>query len=216
MLTLHHLLTSRSSRIIWLLEALGVEYNLVTHKRDQNMRAQADLAAIHPLGKAPTIVDDDLVLIESATILRYIAERYGNGRFMPPAGTNARAKHDEWLDYSESSLMMPVILKLSSLMGGGQNSLADFAAPEFEKVMDHVASGVAPGPFLMGKELTLADMQISYCLSLMESAGLLQNRPAVTAYWQRLQAEPSFKRTIEIGGPMVSPYAQMVSTFEKD
>jgi glutathione S-transferase len=215
MLTLHHLLTSRSSRIIWLLEALGIEYNLVTHKRDQNMRAQADLAAIHPLGKAPTIVDGDLVLIESATILRYIAERYGNGRFMPPPGTNARAKHDEWLDYAESSLMMPVILKLSSLMGGGQSSLADFAAPEFEKVMDHVASGVTPGPFLMGEGLTLADMQMSYCLSLMESAGLLQNRPAVAAYWQRLQAEPGFKHAIEIGGPMVSPYARMLETFEK-
>ena len=216
MLTLHHLLTSRSSRVIWLLEALGTEYELVTHKRDQNMRAQADLAAIHPLGKAPTIVDGDLVLIESSAILRYIAERYGNGRFMPPAGTNARAKHDEWLDYAESSLMMPVILKLSSLMGGGQNSLVDFAGPEFEKVMDHVASGVSAGPFLMGAELTLADIQISYCLSLMESAGLLQNRPMVSAYWQRLQAEPGFKRAIEIGGPMVSPYAEMLSTFEKD
>jgi len=216
MLTLHHLLTSRSSRVIWLLEALGTEYELVTHKRDQNMRAQADLAAIHPLGKAPTIVDGDLVLIESSAILRYIAERYGNGRFMPPAGTNARAKHDEWLDYAESSLMMPVILKLSSLMGGGQNSLVDFAGPEFEKVMDHVASGVSAGPFLMGAELTLADIQISYCLSLMESAGLLQNRPMVSAYWQRLQAEPGFQRAIEIGGPMVSPYAEMLSTFEKD
>jgi glutathione S-transferase len=216
MLTLHHLLTSRSSRVIWLLEALGTEYELVTHKRDQNMRAQADLAAIHPLGKAPTIVDGDLVLTESSAILRYIAERYGNGRFMPPAGTNARAKHDEWLDYAESSLMMPVILKLSSLMGGGQNALVDFAGPEFEKVMDHVASGVSPGPFLMGAELTLADMQISYCLSLIESAGLLQNRPVVSAYWQRLQAEPGFKRAIEIGGPMVSPYAEMLSTFEKD
>lgn len=216
MLTLHHLLTSRSSRIIWLLEALGIKYELVTHRRDANMRAQADLAAIHPLGKAPTIVDGDLVLIESATILRYIAEHYGNGRFMPPAGTKARAKHDEWLDYAESSLMMPVILKLSSLMGGGTSSLVDFAAPEFEKAMDHVAGGVTPGPFLMGAELTLADMQLSYCLSLMESAGLLQNRPAVQAYWQRLQAEPSFKRAIEIGGPMVSPYAQMLETFEKE
>jgi glutathione S-transferase len=156
------------------------------------------------------------VLTESSAILRYIAERYGNGRFMPPAGTNARAKHDEWLDYAESSLMMPVILKLSSLMGGGQNALVDFAGPEFEKVMDHVASGVSPGPFLMGAELTLADMQISYCLSLIESAGLLQNRPVVSAYWQRLQAEPGFKRAIEIGGPMVSPYAEMLSTFEKD
>jgi glutathione S-transferase len=216
MLTLHHLLTSRSSRIIWLLEALGTPYNLVTHKRDQNMRAQADLAAIHPLGKAPTIVDGDLVLVESSAILRYISEHHGNSRFMPPAGTNARAKHDEWLDYAESSLMMPVILKLSSLMGGGQNSLADFAAPEFEKALDHVTNGITPGPFLMGAELTLADMQISYCLSLMESAGLLQNRPEITAYWQRLQAEPSFKRAIEIGGPMVSPYARMLETFEKD
>jgi glutathione S-transferase len=211
MLKLHHLLTSRSSRIIWLLEALGIEYELVVHKRDQNFRAQADLAAIHPLGKAPTIVDGDLVLVESSAILRYIAERYGNGRFMPLPGTDAWAKHDEWLDYAESSLMMPVILRLSSLMGGDSSPLAAFAAPEFEKALDHVTRGVSPGPFLMGEELTLADMQISYCLSLLESAGLLQARPALTAYWQRLQAQPGFTRAIEVGGPMVAPFSQALS-----
>ena len=84
MLTLHHLVTSRSSRVIWLLEALGTEYELVTHLRGPDMRALPDLAEATPLGKAPAIVDGDLVLVESATILRYIAERYGNGRFMPP------------------------------------------------------------------------------------------------------------------------------------
>jgi glutathione S-transferase len=204
MLTLHHLATSRSSRVIWLLEALGVEYALVTHQRGPDLRAQADLAAVHPLGKAPTIVDGDLVLVESATILRYIAEHYGNGRFMPPAGSHARARHDEWLDYAESSLMMPLLTKLFGMMMGGLPPAMDlFVSGELAKSLGYIEAGVGEGPFIMGAELTLADMQLSYCLAMAEVAGLLQGYPGLVAYWQHLQAEPGFKRAIEIGGPLM-------------
>jgi glutathione S-transferase len=204
MLTLHHLETSRSSRVIWLLEALGTEYKLVTHKRGPDRRAMADLAEIHPLGKAPTIVDGDLVLVESAAILRYIAEQYGNGRFMPPAGTHARAKHDEWLDYAEGSLMTPLTTKLVGMMSGGLPPAIDrIATGELDKALNYVEAGIGEGPFLMGKDLTLADMQMSYCLTLANIAGFLRDRPGLSAYWQHLQAEPGYKRTIEIGGPLI-------------
>ena len=207
MLTLHHLETSRSSRAIWLLEELGVEYELVTHKRNAQRRAPPELKAVHPLGKAPTIVDGDLVLAESATILRYIAEHYGDGRFMPPPGTKARAIHDEWLDYAESSLMMPLMINLVGLMSGGlPEALQAFAKPELDKALDYVGAGVGAGPFLMGEAVTLADMQMTYCLAMAQAGGFFQERPALAAYWQRLQDQPGFKRTIEIGGPLVPSF----------
>jgi glutathione S-transferase len=207
MLTLHHLVTSRSSRVIWLLEALGTEYQLVTHLRGPDMRALPDLAEVHPLGKAPAIVDGDLVLVESATILRYIAERYGNGRFMPPAGTPARAVHDQWLDYVESSLMPPMMIKLIGMMTGGLSSgLDQFATGEYGKAMRYIETGIGDGPFLMGGMLTIADMQLAYCLALAEKSGMLQAHPGLAAYWQRLQAEPGYQRMIEVGGPLIPSF----------
>lgn len=202
MLTLHHLETSRSSRIIWLLEALGADYKLVTHKRGPDNRAQADLAAIHPLGKAPTLVDGDLVLVESATILRYVAERHG-GRFMPQSGTDARARHDEWLDYVESSFMPPLMMKLFGLMGGLPELLEKYASGEFTKAASYIGKGVGEKPFLMGDEVTLADMQLSYCLGMAEMGGFLQDQAPLAAYWERLQADPGFKLMIEVGGPLM-------------
>jgi len=208
MIRLHHLEISRSSRIIWLLEALGLEYELIRHKRGPDMRAGADLAAVHPLGKAPVIVDGDLVLAESSAILRYIAGRYGNGRFVPPPVSDAHARHDEWLDYAESSLMLPVMfLVMGQVTGGLSPALAGFATAELAKALDYVSENLGDGPYLMGAELTLADIQISYCLALMEVAGFLAGRPALIAYWQRLQAAPGFQRALEIGGPIALPLA---------
>jgi glutathione S-transferase len=207
MLTLHHLETSRSSRVIWLLEALGTDYQLVTHKRGPDMRALPDLAEVHPLGKAPTIVDGELVLAESATILRYIAERYGDGRFMPPAGTIARARHDGWLDYAESSLMLPLMTKLMGAMTGGlPPGLDHLATGELTKALNYIEAGIGDGPFLMGDALTLADIQLSYCLAMAEISGMLQANPGLIAYWQRLQADPGYQRSIEVGGPLIPAF----------
>jgi glutathione S-transferase len=204
MLTLHHLETSRSSRAIWLLEALGVDYELVTYKRGPDMRAPASLAAIHPLAKAPTIVDGDLVLTESSAVLRHIAERHGGGRFMPLEGSDARSKHDEWLDYAESSLMGPLMTRFFGGMTGGlPPAMEHIVSQQLAASLTYISDGVGEGPFLMGDELTVADMQMSYCLAALEAAGLLADRPKLAAYWARLQAEPSFQRTLEVGGPLM-------------
>jgi glutathione S-transferase len=119
MITLHHLNFSRSTRVIWLLEELGIDYELVKYERDQNFRAPPSLAKVHPLGRAPVLVDGDLVLAESATILRYLETNYGNGRLVPAPGTPDRALHDEWLDFVESSAGMPVMLAAIGSMTGG-------------------------------------------------------------------------------------------------
>ena len=206
MLTLHHLNYSRSIRVIWLLEELGIEYDLVKYERDANFRAPPELKAIHPLGKAPVLVDGDLTLAESAPILAYIDERYGERRFSPPIDSDAAAVHDEWLQYVESSAALPIMMtSLGKRMGGLPDGLAKFIGPEVTKTLDYIGAGVGDGPYLMGEQLMLADIQMCYILAIAESAGLLGDHPDVAAYLDRLRARPAFVAATEIGGPLMAP-----------
>lgn len=206
MLTLHHLNFSRSIRVIWLLEELGVEYDLVKYERDANFRAPSELKAVHPLGKAPVLVDGGLTLAESASILAYIDERHGNRRFSPPVGSDAAALHDEWLQYVESSASLPIMMtSLGKRMGGLPDGLAKFTGPEVTKTLDYIAAGVGEAPYLMGDALMLADIQMCYILAIAEGAGQLTAHPAVSAYLGRLKARPAFVAATEIGGPLMPP-----------
>lgn len=208
MITLHHLNFSRSSRVIWLLEELGLEYELVRHERDQNFRAPPSLAEVHPLGKAPVLIDGDLVLAESGAILRYLEMTYGDGRLVPAPGTADRAVHDEWLDFVESSAGFPAMLTvIGSMTGGLQGFLAGFTAPELARTLNYISDRVADRNFLMGDRLTLADIQMSYLLEMLRRAGQLGEYPLVSAYLDRLEQTRGLKRAIEIGGP-ISPPAQ--------
>lgn len=206
MITIHHLNFSRSFRVLWLMEELGLEYRLERYERDESFRAPASLKAIHPLGKAPVIQDGDLTLAESASILAYINERYGEGKLAPDRGSDAAATHDEWLQYVESSAAFPIMLTLIGGMAGAlPDKLASFASQGTSKTLDYIAAAVAPGPYLLGTSLTLADIQMSYLLATADHAGLLGDQPAVAAYLERLGARPAFAKALEIGGPMVPP-----------
>jgi len=206
MITLHHLNFSRSTRVLWLLEELGLDYELKAYSRDQNFRAPAELSAVHPLGKAPTLVDNDLVLAESATILRYLEQKYGDGRLVPAPGTPERAIHDEWLDYVESSAALPAMFTLLGAKTGGLSpGLAGFTAPELTKALSYISDRVADRHFLMGERLTLADIQMSYLLAALRNVRQLEAFPAVAAYLDRLEATPGLTKAIEVGGPMTPP-----------
>jgi len=209
MITLHHLNFSRSTRALWLLEELGLEYELVEHKRDQNFRAPASLAAVHPLGKAPVIVDDGLVLAESGTILRYLEQKYGDGRLVPPPGTPDRAIHDEWFDFVESSAALPVMLTLIGAMTGGlPEGLQGFTSPELTKTLGYIADRLKDRTYLMGDRLTLADIQMSYLLAALRRTGKLEAYPAIKAYLERLEDTPGLEKALEVGGPMAPAPAQ--------
>ena len=206
MITVHHLNFSRSFRVLWLMEELGLEYRLERYERDKSFRAPVSLKAIHPLGKAPVIQDGDLTIAESASILAYVNERYGDGKLAPAAGSDAAATHDEWLQYVESSAAFPIMLTLVGGMTGGlPDKLAGFAGQGTAKTLDYIAAAVAPGPYLMGEALTLADIQMCYLLAIADHAGLLDEQPAVAAYLERLKTLPSFVKALETGGPMVPP-----------
>src|SRR5882724_5045021 len=113
MITVHHLNNSRSQRVLWLLEELGVPYEIKRYQRDaKTMLAPPSLRAVHPLGKSPVITDGAVTVAESGAIVEYLVDRYGNGRFIPPAGTPERLRYTYWLHYAEGSAMLPLLLKL--------------------------------------------------------------------------------------------------------
>ncbi len=198
MIQLHYLERSRAIRVLWLLEELGAEFELVQYQRDANHRAPTTLKAVHPLGKSPVIVDGDLVLAESSAILRYVDARCGENRFSPPQGTDAAAIHDEWLDYVEGSAAFPIMLTLVGGMTGGlSEKMHAFVAPGLDAALRYIAAGVSEGPFLMGERLTLADMQLFYLVQVADRAKLLAEHPALTAYLARLMDQPGLKRAME-------------------
>src|SRR6516164_6202679 len=112
MLTVHHLNNSRSQRVLWLLEELGIAYEIVRYQRQPDMRAPKELRAIHPLGKSPVVTDNGNTIAESGAIVEDLVSTYGNGRFIPPANTPERLRYTYWLHYAEGSAMPPLLMKL--------------------------------------------------------------------------------------------------------
>ncbi|MEM8918124.1 MAG: glutathione S-transferase family protein [Pseudomonadota bacterium] len=205
MIKLHHLEFSRSTRIIWLLEELGVEYEMVRHQRHpETMRAQADLAAIHPLAKAPTAIIDGNLMMESGAIIEYILEQYGEGKLAPAPGSKDRAEFLEWLHFAEGTLANPVIVQmLAPRFGGLGEGYAPFVEAEVVKLLDYVEDHLGNREYIVGDGFTGADINIMYVIELAMAAGMLANRPASADYGKRMMARDGYKKAIELGGPVV-------------
>ncbi|MBY0611988.1 MAG: glutathione S-transferase [Beijerinckiaceae bacterium] len=204
MIVVHHLNFSRSHRVLWLMEELGLDYELVRYERDGNFRAPPELAEIHPLGKSPVIVDDGFVLGESAVILAYLNQRHGGGRFAPPEGSNAYFTHEEWLHYAEGTAALPIMaLRIGALTGGVSDGFNTFLTPTLKKTLNHIGSAVGERGFLSGEAFMLADLQMAYLLEVADHGGMLGGHPLVQDYLGRLKARPAFQRAVAIGGPMM-------------
>lgn len=202
MLTLHHLAFSRSQRVLWLIEELGLPVELVRYDRTPEFRAPPELKKVHPLGKSPVLQDDDLTLAESATILRYLDGRYGQNRFSPEQGTTEHVVHEEWLDFVESTAAGPVLMVLLSERTGEQ-AAADRVRPMADAMLAYIAGGLGDNPFLMGERPMLADIQMTYFLAMARMAKVLDSYPTLIAYLDRLEAQPGFRRAQARGGPMM-------------
>lgn len=206
MIVLHHLNFSRSTRIICALEELGLEYRLERYERDANFLAPPSLAAVHPLSKAPVLTDGDLSIAESAVILAYLNDVKGDGRLAPAPGTPDRAHHDEWLQFVESTFAFPLMITLIGGMRGWlSGGMEKYARAGDRKMLDHLNAALDDGPYLLGADFTLADIQFSYVLEMARVAGLLEPYPNVIAYLDRILSRDSFVRALEIGGPMAPP-----------
>lgn len=200
MLTLHCLAYSRAIRVAWLLEDLGQPYELVTYDRTKDFRAPEELSRVHPLGKSPVIQDGDLTLAESSTCLRYIIDTYGSDAHRPPRDTVDRIRHEELLDYVESSFAGVAMGLLIPALQGKEPS--EGARKRLETHLAYIADNLTPDALLFGADVTLADIQFSYLLANLSRMGFLENAPRIEAYWAALQTQPGYKAAVEKAGPM--------------
>lgn len=204
-ITLHHLEYSRSTRIIWLLEEMGAEYDMVRHKRDpKTNRSQSDLAAIHPLAKAPTIIIDDKAMVESGAIIEYLIERFGNGELAPSPGDDNRGCYLEWLHMVEGTIAMPVILTLlSPRFGGFSKPMEAFLGGEVTKLLDYANERMTGRDYVVGDAFSGADINLTYVVEIANAGKMLESRPALADYLKRMTARPMYKKAVELGGPVV-------------
>lgn len=216
MITVHHLNNSRSQRILWLLEELGVEYQIQRYERDpKTMLAPPELLAVHPLGKSPVVTDGDLTLAESGAIIEYLCSRYGE-TLLPPAGTPERLRCNYWLHYAEGSAMPPLLLKLvfdkveNSPMpffikpiarGIAQKVKNTLIVPQLRRHLDYLEGELSKSTWFAGEQLSAADIQMSFPLEVSSSrAGLDASRPRLKAFLERIHARPAYQRALEKGG----------------
>lgn len=217
MIVVHHLNNSRSQRILWLLEELGVEYEVKRYERDpQTMLAPPELKAVHPLGKSPVITDGEVTVAESGAIIEYLVETYGQGRLVPAAGTPARLSYTYWLHFAEGSAMLPLLLKLifnrvetapmpffakPFAKGIARKVKGTFVEPTLIQHFDYMNSELAATGWFAGDQFSAADVQMSFPLEAAAARGGLTDKwPHLTDFLQCIHARPAYNRALERGG----------------
>ena len=201
MIIVHHLNESRSQRVLWLLEELGLPYEIRHYTRNATTRlAPPELQAVHPLGKSPVVEADGLKLIESGAIVDYLIRRHGGGRLRPAMDTTDFESYQQWLHYAEGSAMLPLLLKLYV------SRLGDAGAPLWPRIDSELANhlgfvdrALAGRDWLLGDALSGADVQMSF---VGEAArGLRASYRHIDAWVRRFQQRPAYRRALERGGP---------------
>lgn len=203
MLTVHHLNESRSQRILWLLEELGVPYEIVAHTRDPKTRlAPPSLLAIHPLGKSPVVVDGGLTVIESGAIIDYVIRRHGEGRLAPDAAGADYDRYQQWLHYAEGSAMLPLMLNMYvGRLGEAGAPLHPRIQGEISNHLSFVDAHLAGRDFFVGDALTGADIQMSFVPEVAKAMGKLPEYPHMAAWIARMHDRPAWKAALDKSGP---------------
>lgn len=218
MIVVHHLNNSRSQRILWLLEELGLAYEIVNYQRDpKTMLAPPALRAIHPLGKSPVITDGENVVAESGAIIEYLIERYGHGALIPAAGSPDKLRYTYFLHYAEGSAMTPLLMKLvfdrveTSPMpffvkpiarGIAQKVKSTYVQPQINQHLAYLEAELAKRPWFAGSEFSGADIQVSFVLEAASARGGLDaTYPNLAGFLTRIHARPAYQRALQRGGP---------------
>jgi glutathione S-transferase len=220
-IVVHHLEASRSQRVLWALEELGIPYEVKRYARDpKTLLAPRELRDVHHLGKSPVITDTSTghTIAESGAILEYLVETYGEGRLAPPRGTPERLRYTYWLHYAEGSAMPPLLLKL--IFGRMQSGkgvpfvvrpvvkavankvLTTFVEPNLRLHLDWMEKALGEHTWFAGEELTAADIQMSFPVEAGVARGSARvARPKLTAFVERVHTRPAYARALERGGP---------------
>jgi len=217
MIIVHHLNNSRSQRILWLLEELGLEYQIKPYQRDaQTMLAPPELKAVHPLGKSPVVSDGDLTLAESGAIIEHLADRYGAGRLAPAFGSVERVRYLYWLHFAEGSAQPPLLLKLlfdriktksPMLVRPIARAIADqalkgYVLPNIERNLNFMEAELGKDDWFAGPQFSAADIQMSFPVEAAAMrAGLDASRPKLMAFLKKIHARPAYRKALERGGP---------------
>lgn len=219
MIVVHHLNNSRSQRVLWLLEELGVDYEVKRYQRDaKTMLAPPALKNVHPLGKSPVVTDGESTLAESGAIIEYLVDRYGRGSGLKPAdGTPERLRYTYWLHYAEGSAMPPLLLSLvfgkvrsapapffvrPVIHGIVDKVMTSFVNPQLKTHLDFMESELASRDWFAGDDFSAADIQMSFPVEAAASrGGLGKERPHLLNYLARIHARDAYQRALEKGGP---------------
>jgi glutathione S-transferase len=219
MITVHHLNNSRSQRVLWLLEELGLPYEIRHWQRDpKTMLAPPGLREVHPLGKSPVLVDGEVTVAESGAIVDYLVERHGGaGRLAPPPGTPEHLRYRYWLHFAEGSAMPPLLMKLvfdqiarakmpffakPIARGISAKVLAGFVTPNLERHLDFMEAELGRSAWFAGDVFSAADIQMSFPVEASaQRAGLDASRPRLMDWLARIHARPAWQRARERGGP---------------
>ena len=203
MLEVHHLNNSRSQRVLWLLEELGVPYEIKSYQRDATTNlAPESLKKIHPLGKSPVIKDGDQVVIESGAILEYILRKYGKGRLAPPESSPEGVRYLQLMHYAEGSAMLPLMLMLyTGRLGEAGAPLRPRIASEIDNHFGWLDSLLAGKEWFVGDSLTAADILLSFQIQVAGRLYGLDKFPNLKGFLDRIHARPAYRRALERGGP---------------
>jgi glutathione S-transferase len=205
MITVYHLNNSRSERVIWLMEELGLPYDLQRFQREPTMQAPASMKAISPMGKAPMIRDGDTVIVESGAILEYIANTAGGGRLAVKPGAPNYGTYLQWMHFAEGSAMASFILNL--FVGGflpgvdPASPLVDMAKQSSADILSFIDRELAQRPYFAGDEFTAADIMMAYCFGIVRSPVMntdMTKYPNLAAYIARIAARPAYQKAMAI------------------
>ncbi|MBZ2160655.1 glutathione S-transferase family protein [Alteromonas stellipolaris] len=217
MLTLHHLNNSRSQRILWLLEELGVDYNIEHYQRDSTTNLAPDsLRAVHPLGRSPVLTTPEGAIAESGAIVEYLVRKHGQTHFTSPESGENLQQYLFWLHFAEGSLMPPLVARLVLEKARQKGSKPFFIKPITNKLIDgilnayygpnlaqslrYVESYLAHHTWFAGEQPTGADVQMIFPLESLVASGNAKDFPAIREYVKRIHARPAYKQALEKGG----------------
>ncbi len=216
MITVHHLNNSRSQRVLWLLEELGVPYEVKRYERDATtMLAPPELRAIHPLGKSPVIDEGDIRVAETGAIIEHLMASHPGSPLKPAPGTAAARRYTYWLHYAEGSAMTPLLLKL--IFGQLPKRSPGLIRPIVNAVSSKAQSGfidpqiaahttwweaeLEKSPWFAGEAFSAADIMMSFPVEAGGSRAPYDDKPRLKAFLKTIHARPAYQRALERGGP---------------
>jgi glutathione S-transferase len=217
MITVHHLNNSRSQRVLWLLEELGLAYEVRRYERDaKTMLAPQSLRKVHPLGKSPVIDDGERVVAESGAIVEYLAVRHGNGRLLPEPGSDDYWRCRYWLHFAEGSAMPPLLMKLvfdrvenapmpffvrPVARGIAAKVRQSFIDPQISAQLAYMDTELGQREWFAGKDFSIADIMMSFPLEASKArGGVGEGQPHLLRWLETIHARPAYQRALQQGG----------------